>query len=149
MMIKNQMRTIPVILIPQLDADAEEHIINRTIPQIPKKIGQDEDDAIVKMIMTHLILPVAAADAVKNPIAIPPLNHLVPAVDAVKNPIAIPLLGHLVPDAAAAKNHVLQGHQKTTVLEDLHHHNLPGEKDLNPILQEIIKIRSQEFRSQE
>ena len=124
--IKNQMRTIPIILIPQLDADveAEEHIINQTIHQIQKKIGQDEDDAIVKRIMIHFILPVAAADAVKNP-------------------MAIPLLNHLVPDAAAVKNqHRLDHLQKTTVLEDLHHHNLPGEKDLNPILQEIIKIRS-------
>ena len=110
-MIKNQMRITPIILIPQLDADAEEHIINRTIPQIPKKIGQDGDDAIVKMIMTHLILPVAAADAVKNPIAIPLLNHPVPDADAVKNQ---DLLDHLL---------------KTTVLADLHHHNLPGEKD--------------------
>jgi hypothetical protein len=130
--IKNQMRTTPIILIPQLDADveAEEHIINQTIHQIQKKIGQDEDDAIVKRIMIHLILPVAAADAVKNP-------------------MAIPLPNHLVHDAAAVKNqHRLDHLQKTRVLEDLHHHNLPGEKDLNPILQEIIKIRSQEVGAQ-
>jgi hypothetical protein len=130
--IKNQMRTTPIILIPQLDADveAEEHIINQTIHQIQKKIAQDEDDAIVKRIMIHLILPVAAADAVRNP-------------------MAIPLPNHLVHDAAAVKNqHRLDHLQKTRVLEDLHHHNLPGEKDLNPILQEIIKIRSQEVGAQ-
>jgi hypothetical protein len=128
--IKNQMRITPIILIPQPDADAEEHTINRRIPQIQKKIGQDEDDAIVKRIMIRLILPVAAADVVKNPIAIPLLNHLVHNAAAVKNQRR---LDHL---------------QKTRVLEDLHHHNLPGEKDLNPILQEIIKIRSQEVGAQ-
>ena len=87
-MIKNQMRTIPTILIHQPDADAEEPIISRKIRQIHQKVDQDGNDAIVNKIMIHW-LPRAEDEAI-----------------AAKNLIAILLLNHLVHDAAAAKNQV-------------------------------------------
>lgn len=106
-------------------ADGDDAIGNREILQ---KIDQDGDDAIVRKIMIHLLLlPLADDDAIaKRDLGI-----------AGKNLIATLLLNHLLPDAAAAKNHVLPGHhlQKIAVLKNLHHHNLLGEKDSNPVLQ--------------
>jgi len=40
------------------------------------------------------------------------------------------------------RNHALKIYllQQRIILEHLHHHNLPGEKDLNPILHQDYKL---------
>jgi hypothetical protein len=121
MMSKNQIRMIPIILIHPPDADGEEAMVNlRNQPQIiQKKIDLDGDDAIEKKIMIHLLILLAAEDGI-----------------APKNLIATLLLDHLVHGEAATTNRTLAIpplHQKI-IPEDLHHPNLPGEKDLNLIL---------------
>jgi hypothetical protein len=121
MMSKNQIRMIPIILIHPPDPDAEEAIVNRrNQPQIiQKKIDLDGDDAIEKKIMIHLLILLAAEDGI-----------------APKNLIGTLLPDHLVYGEAATTNRTLAIpplHQKI-IPEDLHHPNLPGEKDLNLVL---------------
>ena len=121
MMSRNQIRMIPIILIHPPDADVEEAMVNRrNQPQIiQKKIDLDGDDAIEKKMIIHLLILLAAEDRI-----------------ASKNLIGTLILDHLVHKEAGTTNRTLAIpplHQKI-IPEDLHHPNLPGEKDLNLVL---------------
>ena len=118
-MIKNQIRIILKILIHQQEGDADGAIPSRKIQQ---KTPPDADDAILSRKIQQKTPP-DADDAIPGK----KIKHLL-----------------LLPekDDIAAKNHALKIHlpQQRVILENLHHHNLPGEKDLNLILHRKIKL---------
>ena len=84
----------------------------------------DADDAILRKKIQQKTPP-DADDAILSP----KITHLPPLAEK---------------DDIAAKNHALKIHlpQQRVILENLHHHNVPGEKDLNPILHQKINVMS-------
>ena len=118
-MIKNQIGIILKILIHRLEGDADDAILS---PKIQQKTPLDADDAIPGRKIQQKTPP-DADDAIlsRKIIHLPPLPEK---------------------DDIAAKNHALKIHplQQRIILEHLHHLNPPGEKDLNPILHQKIKL---------